>query len=237
MENLKEGDLLLCTVSKIEGPTTFVKLPNGKTGTIVTSEIAPGRIRNLRKYVVPNKKIVCKVLRVLKDHIELSLRRVNGREKKEIMQVYKKEQTAKSAIRSILKDKATKAEEEILKDFESLNDFFQQARDNPELVGKYIPKGFQDQITKITQKKKKGVEIKKILNLKCLEKDGIKRIKKIFHLKTDRVKIIYISAGKFQLTLKHENYKDGNKELEQIIEKIKDSSKQNACEFEINDKK
>jgi translation initiation factor 2 alpha subunit (eIF-2alpha) len=31
----------------------------------------------MRAYVVPNKKIVCKILRVSGDNVELSLRRVN----------------------------------------------------------------------------------------------------------------------------------------------------------------
>jgi len=68
-KNLKEGDNVLCTVEKIVGTTVFVKIEdNGGGGSIIVSEIAPGRIRNLRDYVVPNKKIVCKVLRMEREH-------------------------------------------------------------------------------------------------------------------------------------------------------------------------
>jgi len=62
---LEEGDLVLCTVEKIVGTIVFVNIDGEKKqGSIVLSEIAPGRIRNLRDYVVPKKKIVCKILRI-----------------------------------------------------------------------------------------------------------------------------------------------------------------------------
>ena len=53
--NLQEGELVLCTVDKIMGTTVFVRLENNVEGTITLSEIAPGRIRNLRDYVAPGK--------------------------------------------------------------------------------------------------------------------------------------------------------------------------------------
>ena len=232
----KEDDILLCTVDKIEKTAVFVKLPDGKIGTIVTSEIAPGRIRNIRQYVSPNKKIVCKVLRISGSHIDLTLRRVTSKERKEVMQQYKQEQTAKSAIHSIIKKDTKEVEENILKDFPTLSEFLLEAKEKESLIDKYIPKEFHEQIKKITQKKSKQIEIKKILKLKCLENDGIQRIKKIFP-KGNQQKVTYISAGKFQLSLKADNYKDGNKTMEQVLEKVEQSAKENKCEFEISDKK
>lgn len=86
------GDILICAVEKIAGTTVFVEIEGSdKRGTIILSEIAAGRIRNLRDYVVPKKTIVCKVLRVSKDHVELSLRRVKEKEKKEILEISKVE--------------------------------------------------------------------------------------------------------------------------------------------------
>src|SRR3989304_1204806 len=95
---LEEGDIVLCTVDRIVGTTVFVKIEGEDSeGSIITAEIAPGRIRNLRDYVIPKKKIVCKILRVQGKNIELSLRRVTSKKKKKA--VVKKEfglRTAKS---------------------------------------------------------------------------------------------------------------------------------------------
>jgi len=81
---LEVGDVVLCTVERIEGTTVFVNInETGQQGGIILSEIAPGRIRNLRDYVVPKKVIACKVLKISGNTIELSLRRVTLKEQKE----------------------------------------------------------------------------------------------------------------------------------------------------------
>ena len=77
----EEDDIVLCTVKKILYHSVFVTLDeyDNLEGMIHISEIAPGRIRNIRDYVREGKKLVCKVLRVRKEkgHFDLSLRRVN----------------------------------------------------------------------------------------------------------------------------------------------------------------
>ena len=67
---LEVGDIVLCTVDRIIGTTVFVGIEGNGEGSIVTSEIAPGRIRNLRDYVVPKKKIVCKQTNI--NHISVT---------------------------------------------------------------------------------------------------------------------------------------------------------------------
>ena len=79
---LEVGDLVMCTVDRIVGTVVFVKIDGYGEGGIIMSEIAPGRIRNLRDYVVPKKRIACKVLRISGNRIDLSLRRVTPKEKK-----------------------------------------------------------------------------------------------------------------------------------------------------------
>ncbi len=234
---MKEDELLLCTVQEIHGTTVFVTLPNGKKGTIITSEIAPGRIKNIRQYVVPNKKIVCKVLRIKGENVELSLRRVSSKEKKQILQQYKQEQQAKAAFNQILKQDAEKIKEKILKDFHSLPEFLNQAREKPSLIAKYIPKQFQEQIARITQKKKKQIQAVKLIKLKCPQSDGVKKIKQILKIKNPNLKITYISAGNFQLTLRADDYKQANKEADKIIQELESKAKQNSCEIEITEKK
>jgi translation initiation factor 2 alpha subunit (eIF-2alpha) len=234
---LNEDDIILGTVERITSTTIFVKLENNQEGTIILSEIAPGRIKNLRAYVVPNKKIVCKVLRISGSHIDLSLRRVKSKEKKQVLEKYKQEKTAKSALRSILKEDAKSTEEKILKNFESVFDFMSQSKEDSNLIEKYIPKKFQEQIKKISKKKSKELEIKKEIKLKCLQNNGLSTIKQIMNIKNPNLKIIYITAGKFQLTLKGKQYKEINKQLEEILNQAQEKAKKQNCEFEVVDKK
>ena len=92
---IKEDDVVLCTVKKIQKTTVFVDVEGDGEGSIVMSEIAAGRIRNLREYVTPNKKIVCKVLRFINGHPQLSLRRVTAGERDTVLNRHKKEKTFK----------------------------------------------------------------------------------------------------------------------------------------------
>ena len=100
------GDIVLCTVDKIAGTTVFVNI-NGATeqGYISLSEIAPGRIRNIRDYVVPKKVIICKILKVSGRTIELSLRRVTPKEQKTLREKSKLERSYKSILKTILNEK------------------------------------------------------------------------------------------------------------------------------------
>jgi translation initiation factor 2 alpha subunit (eIF-2alpha) len=130
----EQGDTLLCTVDRIVGTTVFVILPNGEEGTIILSEIAPGRIRNLRDHVVPKKKIVCKILKDNGKNMHLSLRRVTPKEKKEVLEQAKQEKSYEAIIKTILKENS----EEIIKKIRkssSTYEFLQNAK---------TPSGFKE---------------------------------------------------------------------------------------------
>ena len=193
---------------------------------LISSEIAPGRIKHMRHHVIPNKKIVCKILEISGNNVHLSLRRVNSKEKKEVMQKYKQDQAINIAFREILGENSNETKK-ILENFESLREFIDKARTDKELILKYIPKNNQEAVRKITEKKRKNSELKRYIKIKCLEEDGIKRIKKIFSIKNPHVNVSYISAGNFRLSLTVEDFKEGKKEMVKIIEELEKKSKKN----------
>ena len=234
---MKEEDLVLCTVKKVTNTITFVELPNGQEGTIISSEIAPGRIKLMRQYVVPNKKVVCKILNISGNNINLSLRRVNSKEKKEVMQSFKQTQAINVAFKQIFKENENKIEEKILKDYENLEDFVNSAKNEESLILKYIPKENEEEIKKVINKKRKNEELKQNINIKCLEDDGVKRIKKIFNLENENITITYISAGKLKLKLTVEDFKQGKKEMAKILEELEKRAKENNCEFYASEEK
>ncbi|MCH7850911.1 MAG: hypothetical protein IH845_04685 [Nanoarchaeota archaeon] len=227
---MKEGDLLLGTVEKVTNTITIVKLDNGEEGTIVSSEIAPGRIKHMRQYVVPNKKIVCKVLDIVRNHIHLSLRRVNSKEKKEVLEKYKQAHATDVAFNQILGEKS-KEETKILEDFESLTNFINSAKVDESLIEKYIPINSRVAIQKVVEKRRKKQELKYKIQIKCLESDGIKRIKEIFKTNNTDINITYISAGNFKLKLTVDDFKQGKKKMAEIIEEFESKSKKSNCEF------
>lgn len=226
---LEEGQIVLCTVTKIVGTTVFVKIDDfNKEGTIITSEIAPGRIRNLRDYVVPNKKIVCKILRIdNKGHIDLSLRRVTIKEQKEAKEMHKKEKSLSATLKTILKNADSVIQK--IKEKASLADFFEEAKEKPSQLDDLMSKQESEKILKIlNEKKEKEVSVKKNFMLSCRQEDGIKRIKSILPPETT-----YLAAGKFSIEIKDKNYKDANHKVDEILKEVESKAKENKCIFEV----
>ena len=234
---MEEGDIVLCKVEKVTNTITFVRLPNGKEGTIISSEISPGRIKFMRQFVVPNKTIVCKILEISGDHIKLSLRRVNSKEKKEVMQKFKQEQSIKTAFNQILKEDFEKITETILEDFENLSEFLDKSKEDKNLLKKYLPEDKIVSIEKLTEKRKKNSELKQSIQIKCFEDDGVKKLKEIFDIENPEVSVNYVSAGNFTLSLGVKDFKEGKKTMQELLENMEKKAKKYNCEFSSIEKK
>lgn len=234
---MKEGDLILCKVEKVTNTITLVSMPNGQEGTIISSEIAPGRIKLMRQYVVPNKQVVCKVLEAKNNHIHLSLRRVTSKEKKDVLSAFKRTQAIKVAFRQILKDRQKEISKKILENYKNLDEFTSEAKKNPSIIIKFIPSEKVEQIKKIIEKKRKNAELKLLIKIKCLEEDGIKRIKKVFDLGKENIAVQYISAGHFRLKLTVKDFKEGKKEMHELMENLEQRAKENKCELFMNEER
>ena len=232
MKNYNEGDIILCEVKDIVRTTVFVETLDGMKGSIVFSEVAPGRIRNIRDYVVPKKIVACKILHITHDHLFLSLRRVKDKEKKEALEVYKKERSLESFIKKLLGIKA----DEIIKKIRaenslSLVEFFESAKQNPKLSEKYFSKSEIEKLTSIlTEKKEKEKEIKKEFTLSCRQPDGIVRIKGML---SPYQKITYLGSSKFMIKAKSIDLKQADSHLNKILEEIEKNSKREKCEFAL----
>jgi len=235
MTNLEVGDIVLCTVDRIVGTIVFVKIKGDGEGSIIMSEIAPGRIRNLRDYVVPKKKIVCKVLRISGDRIDLSLRRVTQKEKKEIIEQDKQEKSYASVLKSILKEKSEEIIKEITKE-ENLFSFLEEAKANPQKLEKIVGKENVKKILDILKTQKRKIKkIKKEINLTTTKPEGITLIKKILGM-FKGIKVKYISAGKYSLETESEDVKSADTELKDTINDVEKDAKKLGMEFSIKEK-
>ncbi|MEA3329819.1 MAG: hypothetical protein U9Q06_03685 [Nanoarchaeota archaeon] len=230
-EKYQENDVILCKVTNIVRTTVFVETLDKIKGSIVMSEIAPGRIRNLREYVVLNKIIACKILHIKDDYLFLSLRRVKTDERKKLMEQYKKEKTFMSVLKKICgEEKAKDAIKKIQKE-NSLTDFLESARQNNKLLKKYFTDSQIEKIIKIIEVKKEKIKsIKREFKLFSKASNGIKLLKQIL---SDSKNISYLGNSKFQIKISSKNLKQADKEISLELNKIEKSAKKNKCEFEI----
>lgn len=233
-EQFEEGQLVLCTVDKIIGTTVFVRIEGNGEGTITTSEIAPGRIRNLRDYVVPNKTIVCKILSIRDKKMQLSLRRVKPNEKKELLDKVDKEKSYKAIIKTVSgKEESEKIIEKISENY-TLLDFFNEVKQNSKILNEYFNKETSEKIIKILDsKKEKPKEIRQLFKLSTKSSDGIKTIKSIIQeaCNNSKCSVNYLAAGKYSLNIIGDDFKEIKTEVNQILEKIEKSAKKQHCDF------
>lgn len=232
---IKIDELVLCTVTKIEGTTVFVNIDEySLPATIVFSEIAAGRIRNIREYVVPNKKIVCKVLKIYPDHIELSFRRVTASERDSVTERFKQEQTFKGMLKSIVKspDKSIAA----IKEKMSIADLLFQIKENPKILSDFFSKEEAEKIKKfLSEKKEKEKEAKKTFILKSDSPSGIKDIKETLSIEKNTA-IAYLGSSQFSISCKGKDFKEANQLCISQFEAIKEKAKSKKCFFELKEK-
>lgn len=227
---LNVGDIVLCQVDRIIGTTVFVKIEGtNEEGSIVFSEISPGRIRNIRDFVVPKKTIVCKVLKE-GNSPELSLRRVTPKEKKERLEKSKLEKSYTSIIRSVIKEKTPEVLKQIQKE-SPLYDFLEESKEDSkkleEIVGKESSKRILDILS---SQKTKLVSLKKEIKFNSQEPDGLEIIKKSMSDLKD-VKITYLAAGKYSIKAEDESVKNAAQKIKVAINQIEKIAKENKVDF------
>src|SRR3989338_4337309 len=228
------GELVLCTVSAIHFHSIFIKLDEyERQGLIHISEIAPGRIRNIRDYVVENKKIVCVVLAVNKEkgHIDLSLRRVNEGQRRAKINEIKQEQIAEKIVEMIAKQKKldviplyTEVFEKASNKYPNLYLCFEDEISKKNVISSFglkkdIEEALLDAI-KLTIKPA-IVKISGDLKLSSYKANGIDLIRNTLlnmeELSEGTVTIRYNGGGRYHLDLTTENYKKAEKLLDKII--------------------
>lgn len=230
---LKEEDLVLCTVKSIEGTTIFLDIDGEGQGSLVFSEVSPGRIRNIREFINIGKKIVCKVLRIRGDHVELSLRRVTAKEREQVLDKYTKERTLLAILKPILGDKTSNVLEKISAKYE-LAEFLDKAREKPELIQEFVSKTEAPALEKIfSEKREKEKEIKRTVIIKSSSESGLKDIQHV--LDTNKADVRYLGSSKFSVIVKDQEFKQANIKIAQIIKEMEEKARARKVAIEIKE--
>lgn len=234
----EEGELVLCTVSKVMYNSVFADLDEyyNLTGMLHISEIAPGRIRNIRDYVVEGKVVVCVVLRIDRDrgHIDLSLRRVNDSQRRLKINEVKQEQKAEKIIELVAKENKIdvkplygRLKDIIFRKYQNMYDCFEDvALEELSLENLGVEKGVAEQLTELIKQRIKPpkVEIRGKMFLTTYECNGIDAIKntlkKALSIGENKLTIKYLGGGAYSVYLTEETYKEGEKLLEKVIKAV-----------------
>jgi len=236
----EEEELVLCTVTGINPHSVFCTLDEygGKTGMIHISEIAPGRIRNIKEHVSQGKKVVTKVLQVNKEkgHIDLSLRRVNESQKRNKLNQIKQEQLAEKIVEYVARQQGdstltlyNKLSEKLVPTHGTLFVAFEEVSKGELNLDTVLDKKIATVLTEAitTRIKPPEVKIGGDLKLTSHAPDGVKELKDVLALATETgVNVRYLGAGAYHLELKAEEYKEAEKKLKEALEKINEAAEE-----------
>ncbi|MCH8519330.1 MAG: S1 RNA-binding domain-containing protein [Nanoarchaeota archaeon] len=243
---------VLCVVSKIYGNSVFVKLPEyEKEGVLTISEVAPGRIRNLRDHVVEEKNIICKILRVdeKQNRIDVSLRRVNLQARKRKQEQIKKEDFADRMYEEIAQkleiskdDLFEKTYEEIFEEFDLVFEMLYAIMiDNSKIeVFSKLSKEEKEVFLQLVNDRIKPEEetLKRKFELTSIKEDGVIRVRSVIKnavekTNYDKINVIYLGAGDFEVKITHEDMKSADFIYKIFKQELENSSKSNFCEVKI----
>jgi len=229
----EESELVLCTVTNVQGHSVFVRIEDyGTSGMIHISEVAPGRIRNIRDYVKEGKTVVCKVLRINKDrgHVDLSLRRVTESQRRSKIADIKQQQKAKKIVEHAAKklniepDTAYKeVSDKLLKEYDSVFiGFMDVVENNASLEKLGVSKALASEVEKVVKQRLKPetVSVRGTLMLSSTAPDGVEKVRAALkEAKKDNVEMKYLGAGRFLLGTKASDYKSAEEILKKASER------------------
>jgi len=245
MEWPEVGDLVIATVEKVTSYGAYVVLDEyDKRGLLHISELSTTWVKNIRDFARERQKVVLKVLRVNieKGQVDLSLRRVTRREKKEKIQSWKKERKGDTLLESA-SEKLKMSPQEIYekagilleKEFGGIYEGLEKtAKDGADILLKIgVSKDIATTLEEITKERIRTpmVKIKGILELECAKPDGVTQIRdalstaqKVGSSEEAEVHIHVISPPKYSINVLAEDYKEAEKILEKttkiVLKKI-----------------
>jgi len=236
------NELVICTVKRVSPFAAWCSLEeySNLDGMIHISEVAGKWVRDIKKFVKPNKQYVAKVVKIYKEKnlIGLSLKRVSRQEEKEKWNEYRKEQRAEKILEQAAKELGKNLEQAydeigfmLQEKFDELSIAFEKIRKSPEILSKLnVTKDWSDVLISTIQKSfvEKEVLLKAEVELKSYTSDGIERIKNLLEELKEKtnVEIKYISAPKYRIELKTKNPKHDGKNFKLQLNRLIDRTKQ-----------
>ena len=241
------GEIVIATIKKTGDHGAYVSLDeyDNVQGFLHISEIAPGWVRKVTKYVKEGDKKVLLVKKIQADRaeIDLSLKQISKEQrKKKLLDVkrFEKEQGILKNIQDKVKlssEEVDDLEEKLLSKYQSVYDAIVEiGTKNISVIDDLaISEKIKKTIGELSKKiKLPTVEIRGILEMTNNKPDGIEIIRKILldaikESQNEKIEILYLGAPKYRLSIIAPDFKTAEKTLKPILEKIeKNTSKQNG---------
>ena len=234
--------MVICTVREITSHGIYVNLDQygGMNGFLHVSEISTGWVRNIERVAKPQQRLVLKVIRAdrVRREIDLSLRQVTNEERRAKVIEWKREERAE-AIMGVVQ-KALNLDDEHLRSYVGkLEEQFGTLYEALESAAKKGEKAFAslelppEVVKTIVEVASERIvppkyEVGALVEISSRLPNGIEQVKKTLLAATGsssaEVRITYAGAPKYRVRVTADDYKQAEKTLNNVIEKIKDGA-------------
>lgn len=233
------GEIVIGTVTRVMDFGAFVSLDEyeGREGLVHISEVAPGWIKDIRDHVKKGQKVVCKVLDInpKRGHIDLSIKDVNERQRREKLQEWKSEQRAFKWLEIAGENAGVSFEElekigkKLIKKYDSIYGVFEEiAYEGYEVISKITGEKLAKAMAELAREhiKPSRVKVRGFFELKSFAGDGVERIKKALEVirkysEDDvNVEVEYVGAPKYRVVVESEDYKTAENVLKKVVSDV-----------------
>ena len=232
------GEIVIATITKISDHGAYVTLDEYDKiqGFLHVSEIAPGWVRKVTKYVKEGEKKVLLVKKIGKNRteIDLSLKQISRDQRKKKLLDVKRFEKEQGILKNI-QDKSNLStkeidefEEKLLSKYDSVYDAIVEiAAKNINVIddlkiSEKIKKVIQDVCKKI---KLPTVDVRGMLELTSNKSIGVEIIRNALldsmkEKNNDKIEISYIGAPKYRVSIVAQDFKTAEKTLKPLVENI-----------------
>ena len=244
------GEVVVCTVREITSHGIYVNLDqyDGTNGFLHVSEISTGWVRNIDRVAKVSQKLILKVIRINKARreIDLSLRQVTNEERRAKVIEWKREERALTIMDAVKKKLVIDdlREKELRLKLEGEFGTLYSALETAARKGEkgLVPIGLSEKeakaIAEIASEKiiPPRYEVGALVEVSSRSPEGIEQVKKTLLAASSapsaEVHITYAGAPRYRVRITADDYKQAEKALDSVIEKIKDGvGKHDAFSF------
>lgn len=237
----ESGEFVIATAVKLEGHGVYVNLDEyGKGGYVPIGEVASTWVKNIKDFVKEGQKLVLKVIRVddRKGHVDLSIRKVTEREKKDKLIQYKKSKKAEKLLEGAAKTLNKGYDEAVSTVGIPLEDHFGDLYTALETAsvkgpGAFSEAGIPENWAKALHEISKDhveppvVQVAGVIQISSTKPRGVEDIKKAIAEGKKasagpgvKAEITYVGAPRFRIEVTAKDYKTAEDTMKQAVDAI-----------------
>ena len=234
------GEVVVCTVREITSHGIYVNLDqyDGTNGFLHVSEISTGWVRNIDRVAKVSQKLILKVIRInrARREIDLSLRQVTNEERRAKVIEWKREERALTIIDAVKNKlgiddaKARDLRRKLEGEFGTLYSALEVAARKGEkgLGPAELPEKEAKAVAEMAAEKiiPPRYEVGALVEVSSRSPEGIEQVKKTLlaaaSAPSAEVHITYAGAPRYRVRISADDYKQAEKALDGVIEKIRD---------------